>query len=85
MRVERIIKGVKNLGPGNRLVIWTNGCNKRCKGCVSKTLQIIDEKTDVDILSTLNDYNFSNVDGVTISGGEPFIQIVELRKIIEYL
>lgn len=85
MRIERIIKGVKNLGPGNRLAIWTNGCNKRCQGCVSKNLQIIDERTNTDIIATLNEYRLDNVDGVTISGGEPFIQAKELKAVIEFL
>lgn len=84
MRVERIIKNIKTLGPGNRLVIWTNGCNRRCKGCVSENLQEIEESTEVDIIQSLNEFILCDVDGITISGGEPFIQIKELRKVIEY-
>lgn len=85
MRVERIMTNIKTLGPGNRLVIWTNGCNKRCKGCVSKRLQTINEKTEMDIILTLDEFNLDSIDGVTISGGEPFIQIDELQKVIQYL
>lgn len=85
MRVERIIKGIQTLGPGKRLVIWTNGCNKRCKGCVSERLQEIDEHSSIDIMKTLNEFTFHNVDGVTISGGEPFIQVSELKKVVEFL
>ena len=84
MRVERIITGVKTLGPGNRIVIWTNGCNKRCKGCVSSRLQQIDERTELDIIYSLEEFSYSGIDGVTISGGEPFIQISELKKVVEY-
>ena len=85
MRVERILKGIKTLGPGSRLVIWTNGCNRRCKGCVSSRLQKIDTLTEVNIIETIEMFSFDDVDGVTISGGEPFIQIKELRKLVELL
>ena len=84
MRVERIIKGVKTLGPGERLVIWTNGCNRRCEGCVSARLQEIDQSTEMDIIESLNEFVYFDVDGITISGGEPFIQIEELKKVVEF-
>ena len=84
MRVERIIKGIKTLGPGNRIVIWTNGCHKRCSGCVSERLQKIEESTEIDIIKTLDEFSLKDIDGVTISGGEPFIQITELLNVVNY-
>lgn len=85
MRVERIMTNISTLGPGNRLVIWTNGCNKRCKGCVSKRLQAISNETEMNLIDALEQFNLKKIDGVTISGGEPFIQIDELHQLIKYL
>ena len=84
MRVERIITGVKTLGPGNRLVIFTNGCRKRCPGCVSQRLQKFDKRTEIDVIEAIKEFSLANVDGVTISGGEPFIQEKELAKLVRY-
>lgn len=84
MRIERIMTGIRTLGPGVRLVIWTNGCYKKCKGCVSSRLQTINESTQIDIIDTLTQFDLKTIDGVTISGGEPFIQEEELKCIVEY-
>ena len=84
MRVERAVNYMTTLGPGNRLCVWVNGCSRGCKGCVSSRLQKIDEGTEVDIHEYFFGYNLSNIDGVTISGGEPFDQISELCRLVDY-
>lgn len=80
MRIERAISDVHTLGPGSRLVIWTNGCLRNCKNCESKRLQKIDSSLEVDVEKFLEDFDYHSLDGVTISGGEPFIQAEELLK-----
>lgn len=85
MRIERILTNIKTLGPGSRLAIWVNGCSRNCEGCVSKRLQDIDLDCEVNIEEILSDYNFSRIDGVTISGGEPFEQVEELVKLVSFL
>ena len=32
------------LGPGKRIVVWTQGCSIRCKGCMSIHTWTFDEK-----------------------------------------
>ena len=79
---------VTNLGPGNRICIWTSGCKKKCLGCMSEASQKFSEETlrpFEDIRLELENIIFKNkVDGVTISGGEPFDQN-ELEKLVFYL
>ena len=72
------------LGPGRRLCVWVNGCQRRCEGCVSARLREIDEGTEVDIYEYFFGYNLEAIDGVTISGGEPFDQPEELSRLVEY-
>ncbi len=66
-------------GPGVRSVIWTQGCNLGCVGCINpathrplsaqpESLVSVDE-----LLLRIPD----DVDGVTLSGGEPFQQRLE--------
>lgn len=73
-------------GPGIRFTLFTQGCYHNCKGCHNP------ETHDVNsgYLTTINDiYNsiLSNplLRGVTLSGGEPFLQaeaLVELTNMI---
>ena len=85
MRIERAVNYIRTLGPGLRLCIWVNGCSRGCPGCVSQRLQQPDESTDVDIYEYFVGYNLDRIDGVTISGGEPFEQPEELNKLVDYL
>ena len=86
--ISRVHFPVTTLGPGKRLGIWFQGCSLRCEGCISvdtwataKTLIPIDQ-----LMMALSSY-LPLVDGITISGGEPFDQfdallaiVVQLRK-----
>ena len=38
MFVDRIYFPVTTLGPGERVVVWTCGCTKRCPGCANPEL-----------------------------------------------
>jgi len=78
MLVKRIHYPLTTLGPGVRVGIWCMGCNKRCKGCMSKDLQLRDEKYQREVSSILQEikeyYITNNEIGITITGGEPFLQ-----------
>ncbi|MBQ7761363.1 MAG: radical SAM protein [Clostridia bacterium] len=83
MQVGKILFPITTLGPGKRLGIWVQGCNRFCKGCSNPELQIFDESKNVSpdkiLEATLN----LEFDGVTISGGEPFLQIQDLKALVE--
>lgn len=70
----RIYYPVKSLGPGNRVGIWMNGCNRGCVGCISPELQLYDVSKEVTVneLMLMIQQIQSPIDGFTISGGEPF-------------
>ena len=84
MRIERALNYVTALGPGSRLAVWVNGCSRACPGCVSQRLQKVDERTEVDIEEYFFGYRTDGIDGVTVSGGEPFEQTAELLHLVEY-
>ncbi len=83
MQIERAIVGVNTLGPGNRLAIWVNGCNRRCPGCVSERLQRKAPENECDVYDYFLQYDIAAIDGLTISGGEPFEQIEGLYQIVK--
>lgn len=84
--LSRIHFPVTTLGPGRRLGIWFQGCSLRCEGCISvdtwataKTLIPIEQ-----LMRTLSSY-LPLIDGITISGGEPFDQFEALLAIVVQL
>ena len=84
MQIERAIANVQTLGPGNRLVIWVNGCNRKCPGCVSPNLQPFKPCNEVDVVEFMSCFDLKEIDGITISGGEPFEQPVDLYALVKY-
>lgn len=70
-------------GPGLRFVLWTQGCSKGCKNCFNP-LTWSNEKnkifTNDNLLELIK--NFEDIDGITITGGDPFEQEYELLELL---
>ena len=76
-------EGTHVLGPGLRYALWTQGCQRRCKGCVTPQSQPLDGGTDIDIVALATDIvNNCGIDGLTISGGEPFLQADQVNRLL---
>ncbi len=74
------------LGPGIRCVIWLQGCNFKCPGCLAPDSHNPDEGEEIDI-DCLSEKIFlkKNIEGITISGGEPFFQYENLKMLISQI
>ena len=68
-------------GPGIRFIVFTQGCPLRCKYCHNPdTWDLKDAKYERSIEFTINEIKkykpfFRNGGGLTVTGGEPFVQI----------
>ena len=66
-------------GPFDRCCIWFQGCNINCKGCGNQDLQPLTPKhivTEDELLNIiLMAKDKFNIEGVTLSGGEPSLQL----------
>lgn len=85
--LSRIYYPVKVLGPGNRVGIWLNGCNRNCIGCISPEMQRYDKTKEIavsEIIRMIQSIN-APVDGFTISGGEPFYNPFALDVLVRGL
>ena len=83
----RMYYPVKVLGPGNRVGIWMNGCDRGCNGCISPELQFYDRSKEVTIneIMQMIERIESPIDGFTISGGEPFYNPEALNALVQAL
>jgi anaerobic ribonucleoside-triphosphate reductase activating protein len=78
--LSRVHAPVTTLGPGRRAGIWFQGCSIRCRGCVSQDTWVVEEdRSFVDVANVVRwvvgqQVDGPDLDGVTISGGEPFDQ-----------
>ena len=80
------------LGPGTRIGIWMQGCRIACKGCISQDTWAHDqsvmkqrEMTIASLISWCKKVAVSGMDGITISGGEPFDQPKALSSLLDAL
>ena len=72
-------------GPGNRFVLWTQGCSKGCSECFNPETwsnNIFKELSPRQIFELVKNFE---VDGVTISGGDPLEQEDELLELLMLL
>lgn len=83
MEIGKILYPISTLGIGTRLGIWTRGCTRMCPECSNPELQISDPSTDVSIPKLIEAVQSYSFDGVTISGGEPFLQVHDLKELVE--
>ena len=76
------------LGPGKRIGLWLQGCSIGCTGCVSQDTWAADETFDTTVETVLDwcrKVATQGLDGVTISGGEPFEQPEALGALLDGL
>lgn len=88
--IGRVLYPITSLGPGRRIVIWTQGCNKKCPKCSSPEYQTWDNERELAPESFIAILSYicgkTDIDGITISGGDPFEQNIEdLLTLIEGL
>lgn len=86
IRLHNLVQRTKVLGPGERFAVWLQGCNRNCKGCMSPSSRPL-EGGRLASISRLRQLILSQqgLEGITISGGEPFLQPEALCALLEGL
>lgn len=83
LEISHYVLKTKTLGPYLRSALWVHGCCFACEGCLAEEMNRADPvRMDVEWLAR----TFLDVDGtegVTISGGEPFLQAEMLVRLLE--
>lgn len=83
--VHNLAFPVTVLGPGRRVALWVAGCSLRCTGCITPQLwerSAGARKNPTAVVERLLAIEES-LDGLTITGGEPFEQPGSLVELID--
>jgi len=68
-------------GNGVRYVLWLQGCDLGCSGCWNKETWSFEKNTLKSSDEVFQDILKNKIDGVTFTGGEPFLQAKELSEL----
>ncbi|MEB3123909.1 MAG: 4Fe-4S cluster-binding domain-containing protein [Snowella sp.] len=84
LRIFRRQSPVQVLGPHKRAVIWLQGCDWGCRGCIvpeswSKTAGELVSLEDLQAWILAQ----SEIEGITFSGGEPMLQADALTELVD--
>ena len=88
MKIAQMFAPVHALGPGERVALWTQGCHRRCRGCISPEFQpfsVPDMPAEAAAGLVMSVAARHQADRLTISGGDPFDQADELLKLLRIL
>jgi len=82
IRVHVLEKNVTVLGPGHRFGVWVQGCFRKCTGCMSPETWDPEGGMLYEAAELAEMFLRSGCDGITISGGEPFLQPEALAEFV---
>lgn len=82
--IHDIIEESRANGPGVRFVIYFQGCLFRCEGCINPSTHDPNRGYLINIESLMERINRKGnaIEGVTITGGEPFLQSNALKELV---
>lgn len=86
IRIAGVVKESTVDGPGFRYVIFTQGCPHHCEGCHNPETHDMNGGKLESITTLVDDIKKNPLlKGITLSGGEPFMQAPKLVKLLSLL
>lgn len=83
MKIHRLLPVSQANGPGSRFVLWVQGCSRRCSDCFNTDTHDRNGGFQASVSEILGQIPYKEVEGITVSGGEPFEQPEELAALLE--
>jgi anaerobic ribonucleoside-triphosphate reductase activating protein len=83
INVAGLHPGASCLGPGKRFLLWVQGCLNHCPGCITPKMQPLEDRTWMSV-GNLAQYitKLTGVEGITVIGGEPFLQAESVAELL---
>lgn len=87
LRLHHFLPSSRANGPGNRAVLWVQGCSLGCPGCFNLPTHTFTggEEVFVAELSQRLISLGARIEGITISGGEPLQQRIPLLALLRQI
>ncbi len=74
LNIHSVISCSRVNGPGRRLVVFFQGCRRRCPGCFNPQTHPLKIARLLSPQEIFQRYLLEDTEGITVSGGEPFLQ-----------
>lgn len=82
INIHSVIPASKINGPGSRMAVFFQGCRRNCPGCFNPGTHPFDTANFFTPEEIFEKYHTGNIEGLTVSGGEPFLQGKGLRNLL---
>ncbi len=83
LKIYATLDCTRALGPFVRFALWVQGCPRRCPGCMTPQARPLDGGKTVPIRElACRIGSLPEIEGITISGGEPFLQPAALAGLL---
>lgn len=83
LNIAAITERTKVLGPGLRAGIWVQGCPLHCRGCIAPDWIPFVPAMRLTPEAILQRLNLDELDGLSLSGGEPMLQAAGLAELVQ--
>lgn len=83
LNIHAVIPCSRINGPGKRLVVFFQGCERNCAGCFNPSTHSFDTAGLYSADEVFERHLTKEVTGLTISGGEPFLQPKGLAELLK--
>ena len=84
MRIASTVQDSIVDGPGFRFTVFTQGCTHGCEGCHNPATHDVNGGREVEVAELVRQMLGNPLtDGLTLSGGEPFLQAAECAELAE--
>jgi anaerobic ribonucleoside-triphosphate reductase activating protein len=83
INLHALIPASRVNGPGLRMVVFFQGCARRCQGCFNPETHPFDVGRRVGVEALFANDLRDTVEGITVSGGEPFSQPAPLYALLK--
>ncbi|MDP2688869.1 MAG: 4Fe-4S single cluster domain-containing protein [Deltaproteobacteria bacterium] len=83
LNIHAIIPDSMVNGPGRRMVVFFQGCGRGCPGCFNPETHPFGPRELLTVEEILGRLPTGPVEGITVSGGEPFMQPEGLYRLLE--
>jgi len=83
INIHSVIPVSRINGPGKRMVIFFQWCDKRCRGCFNPETHSFETVRLYPPEELFKEYFAEGIEGITVSGGEPFLQPEGLLRLLK--